>query len=25
MKLFVSFIFLGFFIWDVVSNWSRFF
>ncbi len=25
MKLLVSFIFLGFFIWDVVSNWSRFF
>ncbi len=25
MKLLVSFIFLGFFIWDVVSNWSSFF
>ncbi len=25
MKLFVSFIFLGFFIWDVISNWSSFF
>ncbi|MBE9489633.1 MAG: DUF456 domain-containing protein [Bacteroidetes bacterium] len=25
MKLLVSFIFLGFFIWDVVSHWSAFF
>ena len=25
MKLLISFIFLGFFIWDVVTNWSRFF
>jgi len=25
MKLLVSFIFLGFFIWDVVSHWSSFF
>ena len=25
MKLFVSFIFLVFFIWDVISNWSSFF
>ncbi len=25
MKLLISFIFLGFFIWDVASNWSRFF
>ncbi len=25
MKLLVSFFFLGFFIWDVISNWSLFF
>jgi uncharacterized protein YqgC (DUF456 family) len=25
MKLLVSFIFLGFFIWDLICNWSNFF